>query len=472
MNHEIDLSFNRVGTYLKAINSLAYVLRFINNCKLPRSERLRGPLSAAEVEMATRQMWRLQQMTAFGQERECITQGKNLPKGSALVRLNPFLCEQGLLRVGGRLRNAALPYEERFPIIIPKCHVMTLLIRQVHIGQNHAGVDTICSLLNKHYHIFKVKPVSKRIKKICIPCQRIDKRKCNQVAPPLPGYRVNPDRPFANIGLDFAGPLHCKSSPKKYYFIIFVCSVVRAIHLELTSGINLEELKLAFFRFTARRGVPSLVISDNAPTFAAGARSMAAWFPAKPPLWTHIAPRAPWWGGLYERHIKTVKAALKKTVGKARLKPRELETTIIQIEGMMNTRPLVLSEDVILTPSHFLLPHLTDAEENKYDHISSLYINQQNALKEFWNSWSNLYLKSLPKLVPKHKEVFPLKIGDIVLCDNEHISANKIKWPLGKIIEIIESSDQRVRTVKVQTENGTYVRPVQRLIHLEMKSHD
>ena len=71
-------------------------------------------------------------------------------------------------------------------------------------------------------------------------------------------------------------------------------------------------------------------------------------------------------------------------------------------------------------------------------------------------------------MVPQHKEKFPLQLGDIVIVDNENIITNKISWPLGKVIEILESSDQRVRTVKVLTERGTYIRPVQRLILLEM----
>ena len=71
-------------------------------------------------------------------------------------------------------------------------------------------------------------------------------------------------------------------------------------------------------------------------------------------------------------------------------------------------------------------------------------------------------------MVPQHKEKFPLQLGDIVIVDNENIITNKISWPLGKVIEILESSDQRVRTVIVLTERGTYIRPVQRLILLEM----
>ena len=67
-----------------------------------------------------------------------------------------------------------------------------------------------------------------------------------------------------------------------------------------------------------------------------------------------------------------------------------------------------------------------------------------------------------------HKERFPLKVNDVVLLDNEKLSGNRVSWPLGKIVETVEGSDGKVRLVKVQTAESTLLRPVQRLIHLEM----
>ena len=211
-------NFQRIGKFTKVVNTLAYIYRVIKNCKLPRSQRLTGPLSAEEVASATTQLWRLQQKFAFQPELTCLRQGKALPKGSALSRLNPFICEAGLIRVGGRLRNATLPFEERFPCILPKGHVTELFLRYIHTKNSHAGVDTLVALVSKSFHIISVKPIAKKITRFCVTCQRIDKRTCNQVAPPLPSVRVNPARPFENIGVDFAGPLYRKGSPKKYTY--------------------------------------------------------------------------------------------------------------------------------------------------------------------------------------------------------------------------------------------------------------
>ena len=91
-------NFQRIGKFTKVVNTLAYIYRVSNNCKLPRSQWLTGPLSAEEVASATTQLWRLQQEMAFQPELTCLKQGKTIPKGSALCRLNPFICESGLMR--------------------------------------------------------------------------------------------------------------------------------------------------------------------------------------------------------------------------------------------------------------------------------------------------------------------------------------------------------------------------------------
>ena len=75
--------------------------------------------------------------------------------------------------------------------------------------------------------------------------------------------------------------------------------------------------------------------------------------------WHFIPKRAPWYGGLWERMIGLTKQALKKTLGRAHVTLTQLETVIVEIEAMLNNRPLTyVSADFTdlqpLTPSHLL----------------------------------------------------------------------------------------------------------------------
>ena len=58
------------------------------------------------------------------------------------------------------------------------------------------------------------------------------------------------------------------------YICLFTCSVTRAIHLEMVESLNTSAFIHCLKGFTGRRGVPSIIVSDNAQTFKAAARFM------------------------------------------------------------------------------------------------------------------------------------------------------------------------------------------------------
>lgn len=61
----------------------------------------------------------------------------------------------------------------------------------------------------------------------------------------------------------------------------------------------------------ARRGVPDLVISENFNTFRPSEVKLLQGVRKR-----FILPASPWWGGFYKLLVRTVKACLKKTLGK------------------------------------------------------------------------------------------------------------------------------------------------------------
>ena len=145
---------------------------------------------------------------------------------SSLKGIGPFIDPLGLLRVRGRIQNANLNYETKHPIIIPDCHIATLLIRFHHILDKHAGVDSLITNLREKYHIIGVSRSAKKVVKYCLSCQRQDARACNQEGAPLPGDRVQRAAPFSVTGIDYAGPLFCKGSKNRFYILLFTCGVI------------------------------------------------------------------------------------------------------------------------------------------------------------------------------------------------------------------------------------------------------
>ena len=115
-------------------------------------------------------------------------------------------------------------------------------------------------------------------------------------------------------------------------------------YLELSPDMTSVSFINCFKRFISHCGTPTKVVSDNFKSFKSN--ETEAYFKEINVTWKPILEKSPWWGGFYERLITILKLALQKIVGSAKLNFKELHTVLVQIENMMNTRPLTyLSEE-------------------------------------------------------------------------------------------------------------------------------
>ena len=148
--------------------------------------------------------------------------------------------------------------------------------------------------------------------------------------PHLPPCRVADDPPFTNVGLDFAGPLLVRPDKEtqssiesllKVYVLLFTCASTRGVHLELTPSLSVSSFLQAFRRFASRRGLPSLLVSDNAKTYKSASKEIRNLSRAEEVwrylsnnriTWQFIVEKAPWWGGFLGTFSSKHKEALKE----------------------------------------------------------------------------------------------------------------------------------------------------------------
>ena len=63
-----------------------------------------------------------------------------------------------------------------------------------------------------------------------------------------------------------------QTTTERVYGALFTCLTIRAIHLELATDASAETFLQAYRRFIARRGTPSIMVSDNATNFTLGSK--------------------------------------------------------------------------------------------------------------------------------------------------------------------------------------------------------
>ena len=239
--------------------------------------------------------------------------------------------------------------------MIPSKHKLSdLIIKDAHERVLHAGVAETLVQIREKFWILKGKQSVKSVLNKCIICKKFNVRPGKQVIAPIPADRINESPPFSVCGLDYAGPLYIKGSDNKYYILLFTCAVTRAIHLELVNNMTTQEFLLAFRRFISRRGLCSVIYSDNAKTFKRAEielkelwnvinhNEVKKFYADHGISWKYIVERAAWWGGFYERMVRSVKISLRKNLGRSSLAHSELETFLVEVEAIFMHHLFVL----------------------------------------------------------------------------------------------------------------------------------
>ncbi|XP_064470260.1 uncharacterized protein LOC135385013 [Ornithodoros turicata] len=378
----------------------------------------------------------------------------------------------------GRLQYGVFPDAVKHPIVLPSDHPITaMVIRQTHLRLLHAGVQGTLTDLREAYWVIRGRQVVKRVVHGCRVCRRAKARACTEIAGPLPRDRISAAAPSDVTGIDYSGPLFYRppygesNVSRTCYILIFTCAVTRAVHLEVTESMTAEDFLKAFKRFVSRRGVPGTVYSDNFRTFKRVSSELSVGQLSQDPgvngfltvhriSWKFIVERAAWWGGFWERLIKSAKVCLRKILGKSTLTYSELATVVMEVEAVLNSRPLTyVSEDPdnlsVLTPGHFLvrkritaLPYEPAVElRSTSNQLRRRWKYRERLIESFWTTKEYiLCLRSAN--IRRPLSSCSVKTGDIVLIAKEN--APRVSWPLGRVESTRESADGRIRSCQVR----------------------
>ncbi|GFX65900.1 integrase catalytic domain-containing protein [Trichonephila clavipes] len=307
---------NNCASFTKLQRVITWCKRFIENARHPMS-RTMGPLKSKELSESLKCIIKNIQITSFYNEIQYLEKGIPFPNSCKLLDLHPFLDDSGLLQVGGWLRNSPIPRNQKHPMIIPTNHNFTyIVINHFHILYFHTGAEATLANIRNNFWIPSARNVVRKILR-----------------------------------------------------------TFKAIHLELVSNLTTGAFLAALKRFVARRGLPIEIHCDNGQNFV-GANNelkkiLKALFKGKTEeiinflskeqiKWNFNPPSAPHFGGLWEAGVKSLKYHLKRVIGNSILSHEEFLTLVVQIEAVLNSRPICpLSNDSndveTLTPVHFLV---------------------------------------------------------------------------------------------------------------------
>ncbi|XP_054709261.1 uncharacterized protein LOC129218966 [Uloborus diversus] len=123
---ENPINITKFSNMEKLVRITAWVKKSI--MKFRKISNIGNTLTAEELIEAENHLIRLEQKIFFKEDYESLKNGELIQKDSDLFNFLPFMDENEIIRLGGRLEFAELSTEEKHPIILPKRSWLTFLI--------------------------------------------------------------------------------------------------------------------------------------------------------------------------------------------------------------------------------------------------------------------------------------------------------------------------------------------------------
>ncbi|KAL7877241.1 hypothetical protein SRHO_G00038840 [Serrasalmus rhombeus] len=490
--------FLKFSCWTRLVKAIARLMRLTEELKgsIPRTNEATSLVERSDAEAT---IISLVQREAFAEEIQTLQHRKELVKTSKLHKLNPFLDEQGILRVGGRLTHADLHHHIKHPAVLPaKGHVTRLLIQHYHQQVQHQGRGiTVNELRANGFWILGCShAVSSCINK-CVKCRRFRRSTENQLMADLPRDRMEETPPFTYCGIDCFGPFYVKDGRKesKRYGLLFTCLCSRAVHIELLEEMTTDFFIIALRAFIAIRGNVRQLRCDQGTNFVGARREfiealkemdqerlkiLGCEFFMNPPSASHM-------GGAWERQIWTIRSVLTSILDQSsnRLDTSSLRTYFYEVMAIINSRPLTahLLNDPMgpqpLSPNHILTmkSSIILPPPGKFER-EDLYLRKrwrkvQHLANEFWSRWRKEYLLNLQPRQKWQRKRRNAKVNDIVIVQDD--TAPRTEWKLAKVTKVYPAEDGCIRKLQLLISDSTLDKEGKRIgkpVYLERPIHN
>ena len=327
-NDPINRLMHHYSSWYRMKRALAWWIKFVDFC---RGGHVACNLTVADISNAGKVLVRHSQKTIYGNEYGRLLSAMPVRNSSPLRNMYPYIDNDGLIRVGGRLRESELKCKH--PYIISGDHVIAAaIVRDVH-GMAHIGVEWVMSKIRREFWLIKGRRLVKRLIRNCVICKRLFAKPNTELMADLPAAHVEAGQPAFNCcGIDAFGPFYVKygRAEIKRYGLVYTCMSTRAVHIEKLDTLETDSFLNSFRRFSCRRGQPNSIFSDQATTFISAEAQLSlgllevskkvidAYAVSKGIAWNFNPPTASHMGGAWERMIGMIRrimdAILPRTV--------------------------------------------------------------------------------------------------------------------------------------------------------------
>ncbi|XP_038049672.1 uncharacterized protein LOC119723185 [Patiria miniata] len=184
----INTLLKRYSSWLRLKKTVAWLLRFKAWLRNHRQQEPEVSLQVHDLQAAEKAIIAHLQEKHFGEEVRALKTNGTISRKSAVYSLDPVVDDDGLLRVGGRLKMAPLTEQAKHPLIVPREHHVTeLIIRHYHERKSaHSGREYVLCLTRERFWIPRARPLINRVLRDCVVCRRIRGKTCAQRMADLP----------------------------------------------------------------------------------------------------------------------------------------------------------------------------------------------------------------------------------------------------------------------------------------------